>query len=156
MTEETPEINVGALSEALNDKADRNLANLVPGVLSTLVGGGGNALEVAEFSDTEAGWYILFKNGLLIQLIKQHPAMAATSMSDTGITWNTVPLLTPYRDTSYFTFASSASTQGSVSYMAMGDVQSLSNTTLQAQALFAVPANTLHFFCIGLAEVPQD
>ena len=161
MSNTTPEINVGALSEALNDKADLDMDNIPPATLSAKIAPlleslGGNGLEVAEFSDTEAGWYILFSNGLLIQNITQHPALPKAD-SNFNVTYVTISLLTPYKDTRYMIQpALSPAIDATMMYTVLAQPVSGSNIRLGVQAVVAAPANSLNIFCIGLAEVPQD
>ena len=162
MSNTTPEINVGALSEALNDKADLDMNNIPSATLSAKIAplleslGGGNGLKVAEFSDTDAGWYILFSNGLLIQNITQHPALPKAD-SNFNVTYVTISLLTPYKDTRYMIQpALSPAVDASMMYTVLAQPVSGSNIRLGVQAVLAAPANSLNIFCIGLAEVPQD
>ena len=71
MSNTTPEINVGALSEALNDKADLDMNNIPSATLSAKIAplleslGGGRGIVEQGVYDT--GGYCLWEGGLLIQ-----------------------------------------------------------------------------------------
>ena len=72
MSDETPEINVGALSEALNDKADLDMNNIPSATLSAKIAPlleslGGGSSGIVEQGKYDTGGYCLWENGLLIQ-----------------------------------------------------------------------------------------
>ena len=72
MSNETPEINVGALSEALNDKADLDMNNIPSATLSAKIAPlleslGGGSSGIVEQGKYDTGGYCLWENGLLIQ-----------------------------------------------------------------------------------------
>lgn len=81
MSNTTPEINVGALSEALNDKADLDMDNIPSATLSAKIAplleslGGSGIVEQGAY---DTGGYCLWEGGLLIQWLNV-PGMKYTA-----------------------------------------------------------------------------
>lgn len=75
------DINFGAITEALNDKADRDLNNMTANI----------DYVVESYDDEEGNWYRVYKSGWIEQ-----GGISSPSGSDL-----TISLLKPYIDTNY-------------------------------------------------------
>lgn len=165
MRNETPEINVGALSEALNDKADRSelqkitqelntkadldmnnipsatLSAKIAPLLENLGGSGG----IAEQGERDTGGYCLWDNGLLVQWFFP---------PSSGQTTQTISLWKAYPNTKYSILAPSVS-KADVMYLVAVKQATTDKITLWVSSLAnAAPVDTpVHVCTLGFTSI---
>ena len=152
MSNTTPEINVGALSEALNDKADLDMDNIPSATLSAKIaplleslGGVGGSSGIIEQGERDTGGYCLWENGLLVQWFFP-PSSSQTTQ--------TISLWKAYPDTKYLILAPSVS-KADVIYLVAVKQATTDKITLWVSSLAnAAPVGTpVHVCTLGFTSI---